>query len=276
MNKQINPNFVSAVLIGFTILILVVLPIRIEFGADEILAQETPTEVQAVAVAQAETSIAEFTLRTQLGGDPAMAFVGVGGEIDGVTNPELVVNMGDTVRITVINGDPTWHDLKIDAFGVDTGQMLEDEQTVIVEFVANQPGNFDYYCSVPGHREIGMKGLLRVVGTVAVGDESAMTESLADEGYGSGGIDVLTADPAIEDAVSIVRNPADLPAPLNNSGAPRHHIVDMKTIEVNGQLADGTTYRYMTFDGQVPGPMLRMTIGDTMELRLQNEIRLYR
>ncbi|NJL56912.1 hypothetical protein HC928_18475 [bacterium] len=139
MKKELNPNFVSAVLIGFTIFFLVVLPIRIEFAPNEVTAQETSTPTEGITVAQAETTVVEFTLRTQLGGDPAMAFVGVGGEIDGVVNPELVVNLGDTVRITVINGDPTWHDLKIDEFSVDTGQLLEDEQTVTVEFVANQP-----------------------------------------------------------------------------------------------------------------------------------------
>jgi len=276
MNKELNPNFVSAVLIGFTVFFLVVLPIRIEFAPNEVAAQETSTPTEPIAVAQAETTVVEYTLRTQLGGDPPMAFVGVGGEIDGVMNPELVVNLGDTVRITVINGDPTLHDLKIDEFGVYTGEMVEDEQTVTVEFVADQPGNFDYYCSIPGHREIGMEGLLRVIGTVTVGDEDALDESLVDEGYGSGGMDhsmdVMTADPAVEDAVSIIRHPSDLPAPINNNGSPQHHVVEMTAVEVDGQLADGTTYRYMTFDGLVPGPMLRMTVGDTMELRLTNEM----
>jgi nitrite reductase (NO-forming) len=276
MNKELNPNFVSAVLIGFTVFFLVVLPIRIEFAPNEVAAQETSTPTNSITVAQAETSVVEFTLRTAMGGDPPMAFVGVGGEIDGVMNPELVVNLGDTVRITVINGDPTLHDLKIDEFSVYTGEMVEDEQTVTVEFVADQPGNFDYYCSIPGHREIGMEGLLRVIGTVTVGDEDALDESLVDEGYGSGGMDhsmdVMTADPAVEDAVSIIRHPSDLPAPINNNGSPQHHVVEMTAVEVDGQLADGTTYRYMTFDGQVPGPMLRMTVGDTMELRLNNEM----
>ena len=93
-----------------------------------------------------------------------MAFVGVGGNIDGLVNPEITANVGDTVRITIITGDPVLHDLTIDQFAVTTGQLTEDEQTVTVESVATQPGEFDYYCSVPGHRELGMKGLLRVVG----------------------------------------------------------------------------------------------------------------
>lgn len=46
----------------------------------------------------------------------------------------------------------------------------------------------------------------------------------------------------------------------------------MTAVEVDGVLDDGTTFRYMTFDGQVPGPMLRMRVDDTMEIRIHNEI----
>jgi nitrite reductase (NO-forming) len=49
-----------------------------------------------------------------------------------------------------------------------------------------------------------------------------------------------------------------------------NHVVEMTAMEVDGILADGTTYRYMTFDGTVPGPMLRMRVGDTMELHIHN------
>jgi nitrite reductase (NO-forming) len=78
------------------------------------------------------------------------------------------------------------------------------------------------------------------------------------------------AAPAAADAVSIIRNPADVPPPVGNR-EPQHIRIDMVAKEVNGVLADGTTYRYMTFDGQVPGPMLRVRVGDTIELHLANE-----
>ncbi len=276
MNNELTPKLVAGALIILAFLFSAIMPFRLEFVSNQAEAQDTAAQDEGDPVLiQAQPAVVEYTLLTQLGGDPPMAYVGVGGDIDGITNPELVANLGDTVRITVINGDPTLHDLKIDEFGVYTGELIADEQTVTVEFVADQPGNFEYYCSIPGHREVGMKGMLRVVGTVSVGDEAALADSLADQGYGSGGMDhgpdVMTAGPAIEDAVSVIRHPADLPGPIGDRGAQTLQ-VEMTAVEVNGVLADGTTYRYMTFDGQVPGPMLRMRVGDTMELRLRNEI----
>ena len=47
--------------------------------------------------------------------------------------------------------------------------------------------------------------------------------------------------------------------------------VDLYTQEVVGQLADGATYRYWTFNGKVPGPFVRIRVGDTVEVRLKND-----
>jgi nitrite reductase (NO-forming) len=312
MKRSINPNLVSGLIAALAILILAILPISVQLLPNQVAARETApvsepvvvaaaemtqlevaqkevaqAEVAAVEVTSseaaqvevsAEAQIVEYTLRTQLGGTPAMAYVGVGGEIDGVVNPELNANIGDTVRITVVNGDPVLHDLKIDAFGVETGQLTQDEQTVTLEFVVNQAGEFEYYCSIPGHRDIGMKGLLRVSGTVAAGgemtDEMTMDEhSAAADHSGSANAqdaNVTAAAPAIADAASIIRNPADMPGPIGDRG-PQNIRIDMTTKEVVGTLADGTTYRYMTFDGQVPGPMVRVRVGDTIEFHLYNE-----
>ena len=46
--------------------------------------------------------------------------------------------------------------------------------------------------------------------------------------------------------------------------------MELETIERMGDLADGTTYRYWTFGGQVPGPFVRVRVGDTVEVSLKN------
>ena len=264
MSTKPNPNFGALITVGLLVLFLLALPSHIDISLGGVAAQETPGGNDTAVVAQGDSDVAEFTLRTQIGGNPAMAFVGVGGDIDGVTNPTLEINAGDTVRLTVVNGDPMLHDLRIDEFDVQTGEMVEAEQTVTLEFVANQAGEFNYYCSVPGHRDVGMEGLLRVTGTVTVSSESTQVDTGSTD-------EVVTTAPAAEDAVSIVRNPADVPEPVGDRAATMLR-VDINTVEVDGILADGATYRYMTFDGQVPGPMLRMRVGDTMELHIHNEI----
>ena len=70
-------------------------------------------------------------------------------------------------------------------------------------------------------------------------------------------------------AADIVRDPSDLPGPLARRG-PQTVRVDLETTEVTGQLADGSTYRYWTFNGRVPGPFVRVRVGDTVEVALAN------
>ncbi|HMX18187.1 MAG TPA: copper-containing nitrite reductase [Anaerolineales bacterium] len=67
----------------------------------------------------------------------------------------------------------------------------------------------------------------------------------------------------------VVRDPTDLPAPLAVR-EPQTVRVDLETIEVEGQLADGTTFTYWTFNGAVPGPFIRVRVGDTIEVHLKN------
>jgi nitrite reductase (NO-forming) len=72
-----------------------------------------------------------------------------------------------------------------------------------------------------------------------------------------------------DDPISIVRDPTDLPAPIGSRG-PRRVRVDLETVEVTGKLADGATYRYWTFNQKVPGPFIRVRVGDTVEVHLKN------
>jgi nitrite reductase (NO-forming) len=82
---------------------------------------------------------------------------------------------------------------------------------------------------------------------------------------GAGGATVATLPPS----VSIARNPGDLPGPLAQ-GAPRTVKVELEAVELVGKLANETTYAYWTFNGKVPGPFLRVRVGDTVELAFKN------
>ena len=68
---------------------------------------------------------------------------------------------------------------------------------------------------------------------------------------------------------SIIRPAAEVPAAVG-SRKPQIVKLELETIERMGELADGTTYRYWTFDGQVPGPFVRVRVGDIVEVNLAN------
>ena len=73
---------------------------------------------------------------------------------------EIRVKKGDTVKIT-LNNTGGMHDWVVDEFDARTKQIT-DGQTDTVTFVADQAGEFEYYCSVGNHRAMGMVGTLIV------------------------------------------------------------------------------------------------------------------
>lgn len=70
--------------------------------------------------------------------------------------------------------------------------------------------------------------------------------------------------------VDIVRDPTDLPPPVGARG-PRRVTVNLHTEEVTGTLASGTTFHYWTFNGKVPGPFVRVRVGDIVTVHLTND-----
>lgn len=67
----------------------------------------------------------------------------------------------------------------------------------------------------------------------------------------------------------IVHDPADLPGPIGNR-APTTVRIELEAIEMEGQLANGVTFTYWTFNRTVPGPFYRVKVGDTLEVHMKN------
>ena len=63
--------------------------------------------------------------------------------------------------------------------------------------------------------------------------------------------------------------PPNVPIPIGKRMA-KKLIVDMEILELEGEISDGVSYMYWTFDGTVPGSFIRTRIGDEIEFHLKN------
>ncbi len=70
---------------------------------------------------------------------------------------------------------------------------------------------------------------------------------------------------------NIARDPNDVPPPITRK-EPARVQVELTTKEVIAEIAPGVFVNYWTFDGKIPGPMLRVREGDTVELTLHNDV----
>ena len=99
--------------------------------------------------------------------------------------PNIIeVNAGEVLEIAIQNVEPVLHDFTIDNIDADvhvsylggTGEhahveaqldadvhfALTEPGSGVVHLKINEPGEYTFYCSVPGHREAGMEGTLTV------------------------------------------------------------------------------------------------------------------
>jgi uncharacterized cupredoxin-like copper-binding protein len=66
------------------------------------------------------------------------------------------------LKLESLNAQPTDHNIAVDGNGVDEkGPLVKDGGTSTLE-VDLTPGEYTFYCSVPGHREGGMEGKLTI------------------------------------------------------------------------------------------------------------------
>jgi len=184
-----------------------------------------------------------YTLKSGIA-EGRMVFIGVGGTIDGQVNPMLSAAEGQVVQVTLVNGEGAEHDIVFSDQGPagSSPHIVGRGSSTNIAFVASKAGDYTYYCSLPGHRLAGMEGQFLVT---PMPPEQTVVEA------------------------DISQRSTDVPAPIGKRG-PQTVRVDLVTVELEGRLAEGTTFGYWTFNGRVPGPMLRVRVGDTVDVHLKN------
>lgn len=114
------------------------------------------------AAPESDHPVVSYTLTTAMKGERRM-FVGVGGKIQGVVNPDLFVHEWDVVQVTLISGDNLNHHIVIPDFHVMSETVSEKGKKTEVTFVPFKKGGFVYYCTLENHRKLGMEGKMVIV-----------------------------------------------------------------------------------------------------------------
>ncbi len=71
-------------------------------------------------------------------------------------------------------------------------------------------------------------------------------------------------------AVSIIRSPSEVGAPLDCSNSPVTREISLEAKELEGYLDQNKTFKYWTFNGKVPAPFYRVCEGDTVVVKFRS------
>lgn len=209
-----------------------------------------PDAAAPVAAVEATGRITEVTVTIE-----GMAFV----------PSSIEVPAGDALRITLVNDGDQRHDLVL-ANGAATPTIAPGTSTVLDVGVVG--ADLAGWCSLPGHRQMGM-----TLDVVAVGgaDPAATPNPAAEPGHGGmpvsgAAVDVPTMAELLTAAAAAEPHPAELP-PL--AAATEHRYTFTVREEVD-DVAAGVTRAVWSYGGGSPGPVLHGRVGDTFTITLVN------
>jgi len=80
---------------------------------------------------------------------------------------------------------------------------------------------------------------------------------------------IYSVNPAHPGGVDIAENPTNIPPPITRR-EPTTVRVDLETKELEANLDGKSRFRFWTFNGTVPGPFIRVRVGDMVEVHLKN------
>ena len=174
--------------------------------------------------------------------------------------PDTVqVPLGDRLRITLVNDDAGGmvHDLYLDN-GTTSGRLSPGQKVVMDAGVIG--GNVEGWCTIVGHRSMGM--VFHVV------TEGGVTEGGMNHATQTGGMTSarVVVDLSKAPGKDHVLRDAKLPA----AGA-KTQKVDLTVTEAILEVAPGRTMKAMTFNGRVMGPPIVAMVGDTIDCHLVNK-----
>lgn len=189
-------------------------------------------------------------------GEPTRIAVELG---DIFINPvQLTAPSGGSI-LDVTNVGGIQHDLALE--GGPQTVMLDPGASTSLDLGVIEDGTYTLFCTVPGHREGGMEAMLTVGGDDHAG------------GHGAGGRMLHNDDDYIAGVQSFPAETEGL------GGQPMEPVMDgdvkvfeLTAREMEWEVAPGDVRQAMAYNGQVPGPEIRVQLGDRVRVILHNEL----
>ncbi len=210
-----------------------------------------PAEAQAAVAAPVPSASPSQAATAPIGAIDVKAF-----DL-GFTPNQLTVDKAGRYTVTLTNTGQIPHDITFP-----TGETAQAPAGGTATLEVDVPeGGITFLCSIPGHAQAGMQGSISVAGAVAAASPSASTS--ADSHGGPLPTSDVAADPnapapVTYDATAPTRLPGDV------------HDIDLVVTETKMTVAAGFVQSVWTFNGTVPGPVIRVKVGDKVRVHLKN------
>ena len=181
--------------------------------------------------------------------------------------PEMITVPPGDITIRVTNNGTIAHNFSVPDRQLHTRDLQPGEsQTITVKNAT--AGELDYQCTIPAHTDSGMKGMIMVI-------EGASSGATSDTATATTMTNQQMDDSMAKVALAFVNDPKG-----TFGGTPLEPIIradgtkefDLTAKIVDWEVSPGKTVKAWTYNGMVPGPELKVDVGDKVAIVLKNEL----
>jgi len=182
---------------------------------------------------------------------------------------QLVAPAGD-VTLSISNTGSMTHNVAVRELGV-VSSDVGSGGTVELALGDLAPGTYEVYCDIPGHEASGMVNTLTIVG------DGEPAEAAAEGGHG-GDMDYAAMDAAMMESMLAfpaetegIGNPILEPTEILADGT---KVFDLTADIVDWEIEPGKFVEAWTYNGVVPAPQFILDRGDSIQVRVVNNLPL--
>jgi FtsP/CotA-like multicopper oxidase with cupredoxin domain/plastocyanin len=187
-------------------------------------------------------------------------------------------------KLAVSNAGAVEHNLTISGTSLHT-PTLKGGDSAVLDVKSLKTGTYSVFCSMPGHKDQGMVATLDVGGAAAASSGSGASGDGGMSMAGMGG-DMTPAQNNASDAA--MKKPTDayvaqLKNGPNTKGVGNQLLspkvlpdgtkeFDLTASIIDWQVAPGKTVKAWAYNNQVPGPRIKVNVGDKVRVVLDNKL----
>ena len=180
----------------------------------------------------------------------------------------LTVPAGGTLEVTNTGGQI--HNLQVRDTDLVTPDLANGE-TAALDVSALEAGEYEVYCNIPGHAEAGMTASM----VVQEGGDLGAPSGDAAPSPASGEMDYEAMDHAMEE--TMLQFPAETEGVGNVPLEPEILEDGTKRFELTASIVPwevepGKIVDAWAYNGMVPGPWMKVDLGDKVEVHIQNDL----
>lgn len=182
----------------------------------------------------------------------------------------IAVGVGGALHVT--NAGNTAHNLSVVDQAAKTADLAPDASEDL-DLAALPSGDYQVICTIPGHAEAGMKAALSIQAEANLSPTD--TADHTDTATGTEE-DWARLDQAMHD--SILEFPAETEGVGNIMLEPTEvladgtKVFDLEVAITDWEVSPGNVVQAFSYNGQVPGPWMKVDVGDKVQVRVVNDL----